>query len=191
MPAAYLTTPADVIKTRLQVEARSGQTVYKGLTHAAVTICENIRLKPDLSLKTQLTNRQSNTSSQRRGPQSHVQRRGCSYPQKQSAVRLHSRCLRVSTQGERCVCSETLYLWAMLIVPMHFSQFVPYPFGKDQPPQLETRLTAQPEDITRIRARNALKILLDCHSDWGMIPSQRAQVPAMKLSSLASPSSSQ
>jgi solute carrier family 25 aspartate/glutamate transporter 12/13 len=57
MPAAYLTTPAglclspymkgsntthhlDVIKTRLQVEARSGQTHYKGLTDAFVKICK-------------------------------------------------------------------------------------------------------------------------------------------------------
>src|SRR2546430_14034748 len=31
MPAAYLTTPADVIKTRLQVEARTGQTQYNGI----------------------------------------------------------------------------------------------------------------------------------------------------------------
>ncbi|KAL1925359.1 uncharacterized protein VTP21DRAFT_242 [Calcarisporiella thermophila] len=35
MPAAYLTTPADVIKTRLQVEARKGQTTYSGITDAA------------------------------------------------------------------------------------------------------------------------------------------------------------
>lgn len=56
MPAAYLTTPAgknsvpllslpltgiflDVVKTRLQVEARQGQTHYKGLTDAFVKIC--------------------------------------------------------------------------------------------------------------------------------------------------------
>ena len=38
MPAAYLTTPADVIKNRLQVEARKGDTTYNGLTHAAKTI---------------------------------------------------------------------------------------------------------------------------------------------------------
>src|SRR4051812_31354967 len=31
MPAAYLTTPSDVIKTRLQVEARKGQTTYSGI----------------------------------------------------------------------------------------------------------------------------------------------------------------
>lgn len=38
MPAAYFTTPCDVIKTRLQVEARAGQTNYTGLGHAASTI---------------------------------------------------------------------------------------------------------------------------------------------------------
>ncbi|KAJ1964567.1 mitochondrial aspartate-glutamate transporter agc1 [Dipsacomyces acuminosporus] len=35
MPAAYLTTPADVIKTRLQVEAKKGETAYNGLVDAA------------------------------------------------------------------------------------------------------------------------------------------------------------
>ncbi|KAG1524521.1 hypothetical protein G6F52_004122 [Rhizopus delemar] len=38
MPAAYFTTPADVIKTRLQVEARKGQTTYSGITDAAKKI---------------------------------------------------------------------------------------------------------------------------------------------------------
>ena len=35
MPAAYLTTPCDVIKTRLQVEARKGDQVYTGLSDCA------------------------------------------------------------------------------------------------------------------------------------------------------------
>ncbi|KIW00125.1 hypothetical protein, variant [Verruconis gallopava] len=35
MPAAYMTTPADVIKTRLQVEARKGEQTYKGLADCA------------------------------------------------------------------------------------------------------------------------------------------------------------
>ncbi|KAI8866496.1 mitochondrial carrier, partial [Ramicandelaber brevisporus] len=35
MPAAYLVTPADVIKTRLQVEARKGQATYSGIVDAA------------------------------------------------------------------------------------------------------------------------------------------------------------
>ncbi|EON63295.1 hypothetical protein W97_02522 [Coniosporium apollinis CBS 100218] len=38
MPAAYLTTPCDVIKTRLQVEARKGETQYTTLRHCARTI---------------------------------------------------------------------------------------------------------------------------------------------------------
>jgi len=38
MPAAYLTTPCDVIKTRLQVEARKGEQSYTTLRHAAKTI---------------------------------------------------------------------------------------------------------------------------------------------------------
>ena len=35
MPAAYLTTPFDVIKTRIQVEARKGEATYNGLVDAA------------------------------------------------------------------------------------------------------------------------------------------------------------
>ncbi|KIX98929.1 uncharacterized protein Z520_05390 [Fonsecaea multimorphosa CBS 102226] len=35
MPAAYLTTPCDVIKTRLQVEARKGEATYNGLGDCA------------------------------------------------------------------------------------------------------------------------------------------------------------
>ena len=38
MPAAYLTTPFDVIKTRLQVEARKGEATYNGLVHCAKTV---------------------------------------------------------------------------------------------------------------------------------------------------------
>ncbi|SPN98895.1 probable mitochondrial carrier protein ARALAR1 [Cephalotrichum gorgonifer] len=38
MPAAYLTTPCDVIKTRLQVEARKGESSYNGVRHCAQTI---------------------------------------------------------------------------------------------------------------------------------------------------------
>lgn len=38
MPAAYLTTPCDVIKTRLQVEARKGESSYTSLRHCAKTI---------------------------------------------------------------------------------------------------------------------------------------------------------
>lgn len=37
-PAAYFVTPADVIKTRLQVAARKGQTTYSGVFDAAKKI---------------------------------------------------------------------------------------------------------------------------------------------------------
>ncbi|PVZ99974.1 hypothetical protein BB558_003997 [Smittium angustum] len=38
IPAAYITTPADVIKTRLQVKSRPGQIPYKGIIDAAKRI---------------------------------------------------------------------------------------------------------------------------------------------------------
>ena len=38
MPAAYLTTPCDVIKTRLQVEARKGDQTYSSLRDCAKKI---------------------------------------------------------------------------------------------------------------------------------------------------------
>ena len=38
MPAAYFTTPCDVIKTRLQVEARKGEQTYTTLRHCAKTV---------------------------------------------------------------------------------------------------------------------------------------------------------
>lgn len=37
-PAAFFTTPADVIKTRLQVEQKKGETKYNGIAHAFKTI---------------------------------------------------------------------------------------------------------------------------------------------------------
>lgn len=45
MPAAFLTTPFDVIKTRLQIDPRKGETSYSGIFHAAKTILkeESIR----------------------------------------------------------------------------------------------------------------------------------------------------
>lgn len=45
MPAAYLTTPCDVIKTRLQVEARKGETKYSGLRHCAATVWKEEGIK--------------------------------------------------------------------------------------------------------------------------------------------------
>ena len=45
MPAAFLPTPADVIKTRLQVAERAGQTTYKGI----IDCCRKITQEEGLS----------------------------------------------------------------------------------------------------------------------------------------------
>jgi len=118
MPAAYLTTPADVVKTRLQVEARKGQTTYKGLTDAFVKIYRE------------------------EGPKA-LFKGGL------------ARVLRSSPQfGFTLVAYEYLH------------KFLPYPW-QEQPRQLETVLSSSESDLSRIRARNALKILLDVHGDFG------------------------
>jgi hypothetical protein len=41
-----------------------------------------------------------------------------------------------------------------------------YPW-QEKPFKMETVLTSRPDEISRIRARNALKILLDVHGDFG------------------------
>lgn len=41
-----------------------------------------------------------------------------------------------------------------------------YPW-EERPKQLETALTHGPEDMAKVRARNALKILLDMHGNVG------------------------
>jgi solute carrier family 25 aspartate/glutamate transporter 12/13 len=118
MPAAYLTTPADVVKTRLQVEARKGQATYKGLADAFVRIYREEGFKALF----------------KGGP---------------------ARIIRSSPQfGFTLVAYE--YLHKML----------PYPW-KEAPREVETALTSRGEEIAKTRARNALKILLDVHGDFG------------------------
>ncbi|KIJ66207.1 hypothetical protein HYDPIDRAFT_86886 [Hydnomerulius pinastri MD-312] len=118
MPAAYLTTPADVVKTRLQVEARQGQTHYKGLTDAFISIYREEGFKALF----------------KGGP---------------------ARILRSSPQfGFTLLAYEYLH------------KYLPYPWDQ-KPPQVQTALTSRQDDMSRIRARNALKILLDVHGDFG------------------------
>ncbi|OSD06211.1 mitochondrial carrier [Trametes coccinea BRFM310] len=118
MPAAYLTTPADVVKTRLQVEARTGQTNYKGLTDAFVKIYREEGFRAFF----------------KGGP---------------------ARVIRSSPQfGFTLVAYEYLH------------KFLPYPWAGTSR-EVETRLTSQPEDMAQVRARNALRILLDVHGDFG------------------------
>ncbi|KAL8286743.1 hypothetical protein RQP46_004271 [Phenoliferia psychrophenolica] len=114
MPAAYLTTPADVIKTRLQTEARKGESNYKGIGDAFRKILAE----------------EGPRALYKGGP---------------------ARVLRSSPQfGVTLVAYENLKLL--------------FPF-----PDPETSITdlviPQQEDLSRIRARNALKVLLDVHED--------------------------
>ena len=48
-----------------------------------------------------------------------------------------------------------------------------YPW-KEAPREVETALTSRGEDIAKTRARNALKILLDVHGDFGRRSSSSA-----------------
>ncbi|KAG9119656.1 mitochondrial aspartate-glutamate transporter agc1 [Ceratobasidium sp. 392] len=121
MPAAYLATPADVIKTRLQVEARTGQTTYKGITDAFTKIMRE------------------------EGPKAFFK----------GGI---ARVVRSSPQfGFTLVAYEYLH------------KFFPYP-GEHGTKELQTVLTSGHDDLSRVRARNALKILLDVHSDFERKP---------------------
>ncbi|KAK7465470.1 mitochondrial aspartate-glutamate transporter agc1 [Stygiomarasmius scandens] len=118
MPAAYFTTPADVVKTRLQVESRKGQTNYKGLRDAFVKIYREEGFRALF----------------KGGP---------------------ARVLRSSPQF-----GFTLLAYEQL------KKIFPYPWD-EKPRKVQTALTSRPDEITKIRARNALKILLDVHGDFG------------------------
>lgn len=123
MPAAYLATPADVIKTRLQVEARTGQSTYNGITDAFTKIMRE------------------------EGPKAFFK----------GGV---ARVVRSSPQfGFTLVAYEYLH------------KFLPYPGEKSATKEVETALTSGQEDLSRVRARNALKILLDVHRDFERKPS--------------------
>ncbi|EIM23294.1 mitochondrial carrier [Wallemia mellicola CBS 633.66] len=121
MPAAYLTTPADVIKTRLQAEARQGQTNYRNVGHAFTSILKEEGAKALF----------------KGGP---------------------ARVLRSSPQfGVTLVAYEWLH------------KLLPYPFRNTESPSVGALLPQREEDITRVRARNALKLLLDTHCDFGRV----------------------
>ncbi|KAJ7293054.1 mitochondrial carrier domain-containing protein [Mycena rebaudengoi] len=116
MPAAYLTTPADVVKTRLQVEARKGQTHYKGLSDAFVKIYREEGFRALF----------------KGGP-------------------------------ARIVRSSPQFAFTLMSYEM-FKKLYPW---DEKPRQMETALTVRPDEMSKVRARNALKILLDVHGDFG------------------------
>jgi solute carrier family 25 aspartate/glutamate transporter 12/13 len=57
----------------------------------------------------------------------------------------------------------------MMVCYIIADTLIQFPWSKEEPPQVRTALTtgAGPDDLSRIRARNALKILLDVHGDFG------------------------
>ncbi|KAJ7161297.1 mitochondrial carrier domain-containing protein [Mycena crocata] len=118
MPAAYLTTPADVVKTRLQVEARKGQTNYTGLRDAFVQIYREEGFRALF----------------KGGP-------------------------------ARIVRSSPQFAFTLMSYEM-FKKLMPYPWDA-KPRQIETALTVRPDEMSKVRARNALRILLDVHGDFG------------------------
>jgi len=124
MPSAYLTTPADVVKTRLQSEARKGDTHYKGVLDALRKIPAE----------------EGFAALFKGGP---------------------ARILRSSPQfGVTLVAYETL------------QTNLPYPFDKKTKEEVRSE-----EDISKVRARRALRILLDVHGDWGLRRARGLQDP--------------
>ncbi|KAL7410524.1 putative mitochondrial inner membrane protein [Mrakia frigida] len=118
IPAAYLTTPADVVKTRLQTEAKAGYTHYKGVFNAFSVITKEEGVK----------------------------------------ALFKGGVPRMIRSSPQFAVTLVVYEW----LKVHF----PYPYGDNIPPPRPSFLSG-PEDLTRVRARNALKILLDCHEDFG------------------------
>lgn len=112
-------------KTRLQSQARAGETVYKGTIHAIKTIM--VEEGPRALFKGGLF-----------------------------------RVIRSSPQF-----AVTLTVFEVL------NKNFPNPFSSGQPTAAQRPIRAT-TDISRLRARNALRILLDCSSSFGMINDKMA-----------------
>ncbi|KAF9539094.1 mitochondrial aspartate-glutamate transporter agc1 [Mortierella hygrophila] len=130
MPAAYFTTPADVIKTRLQVEAKKGQSTYTGIMDAARKIYAEEGLRAFF----------------KGGP---------------------ARIFRSSPQF-----GTTLMAYEVL-------QRV-FPYGGAQETALHALANASKlthvDDLSYLQSKNALKILLDVHYKFGIVP-PNAKIP--------------
>ncbi|KAF9179611.1 mitochondrial aspartate-glutamate transporter agc1 [Haplosporangium sp. Z 767] len=134
MPAAYFTTPADVIKTRLQVEAKKGQSSYTGIRDAARKIYHEEGFRAFF----------------KGGP---------------------ARIFRSSPQF-----GTTLMVYEILQRA--------FPFGGQQEKTQQALAPGTPghsEDLSYLQSKNALKILLDVHYKFGIVP------PNAKIPGAASP----
>ncbi|KAF9917663.1 mitochondrial aspartate-glutamate transporter agc1 [Lobosporangium transversale] len=129
MPAAYFTTPADVIKTRLQVEAKKGQSTYNGITDAARKIYREEGFRAFF----------------KGGP---------------------ARIFRSSPQF-----GTTLMVYEILQRA--------FPFDGKQPALNKdlAQAAAPGEDLSYLQSKNALKILLDVHYKFGIVPTTNIKLP--------------
>lgn len=116
----FLTTAPDVCKTRLQSQARAGETVYKGTLDAMRTIAREEGVKALF--------------------------RGAMF---------------------RVVRSSPQFAVTLTVYEVLARQF-PNPFASSTSP-ISSRPVRAATDISRVRARNALRILLDCSSTFGMV----------------------
>ncbi|KAF9145804.1 mitochondrial aspartate-glutamate transporter agc1 [Linnemannia schmuckeri] len=135
MPAAYFTTPADVIKTRLQVEAKKGQSTYTGIIDAARKIYAEEGFRAFF----------------KGGP---------------------ARIFRSSPQF-----GTTLMVYEVL------QRAFPYDGAQETAQQAlaHTRNLAHVDDLSYLQSKNALKILLDVHYKFGIVP-PNAKIPSASTS---------
>ncbi|KAK3825166.1 MAG: mitochondrial carrier domain-containing protein [Benniella sp.] len=133
MPAAYFATPADVIKTRLQVEARKGQSTYTGIRDAARKIYKEEGFRAFF----------------KGGP---------------------ARVLRSSPQF-----GTTLMVYELLQRAFPFDAS---PAAADK--AIGTHV-APSDDLSYLQSKNALKILLDVHYKFGVVPSN-VKIPGVTSS---------
>ncbi|KAG0248921.1 mitochondrial aspartate-glutamate transporter agc1 [Mortierella polycephala] len=122
MPAAYFTTPADVIKTRLQVEAKKGQSSYTGIRDAARKIYHEEGFRAFF----------------KGGP---------------------ARIFRSSPQF-----GTTLMVYEVL------QRAFPFDGATDSAASV-AKVAAPSDDLSYLKSKNALKILLDVHYKFGIVPS--------------------
>jgi len=133
MPAAYFATPADVIKTRLQVEARKGQSTYTGIRDAARKIYKEEGFRAFF----------------KGGP---------------------ARVLRSSPQF-----GTTLMVYELLQRAFPFDAS---PAAADKAIGIHV---APSDDLSYLQSKNALKILLDVHYKFGVVPSN-VKIPGVTSS---------
>ncbi|KAG0348996.1 mitochondrial aspartate-glutamate transporter agc1 [Podila humilis] len=133
MPAAYFTTPADVIKTRLQVEAKKGQSTYSGIGDAARKIYKEEGFRAFF----------------KGGP---------------------ARIFRSSPQF-----GTTLMVYEMLQRAFPFD-------GQEAASSALLHGTPSPaDDLSYLQSKNALKILLDVHYKFGIVPTN-VKIPGVASS---------